>query len=60
MQLETKISERLQYNYLPPIDYRNDLYDFGIPNTVARQYLDIVPMIGSGEMLIVTMSGMIQ
>ncbi|CAM5223781.1 hypothetical protein UACE39S_01165 [Ureibacillus acetophenoni] len=35
MQLETKISERLQNNYLPPIDYRNDLYDFGILNTGA-------------------------
>ncbi|CAM5223718.1 hypothetical protein UACE39S_05197 [Ureibacillus acetophenoni] len=51
MQLETKISERLQNNYLPPIDYRNDLYDFGILNTAARQYSDIAPMIGSGEML---------
>lgn len=50
-QLESKITDRLSALYIPEVDYRDNLYDFGVLNAATRQYTDIAPMIGSGEVL---------
>jgi len=48
-QLESKIVDRLDVLFAPEIDYRKSEYDFGVLNTITRNYSNLVHVIDQGE-----------